>query len=162
DLLWQNDDGLTGIWEMNGTSLLATGTLGNPGASWHAIGAGDFNGDGKADILWQNADGTAGIWEMNGFSLLAARPLGNPGACRDPATRPQHPDAPRAIPARPVVPAPSAGTSGTPSASMQAFAAVAHNAGGKADVLWQNHDARAAIWDLTGDTRLAAGTLGNP
>ena len=29
----------------------------NPGSSWHIIGTGDFNGDGKSDILWQNTNG---------------------------------------------------------------------------------------------------------
>ena len=29
---------------------------------WHAIGTGDFNGDGRADVLWQNANGTVREW----------------------------------------------------------------------------------------------------
>ena len=32
--------------------------LPNPGPTWHAKEAADFNGDGKADILWQNDNGT--------------------------------------------------------------------------------------------------------
>jgi len=41
-----------------------------PGPSWHAIGTGDFNGDGHSDILWQNTSGQAAIWEMNGTSQI--------------------------------------------------------------------------------------------
>ena len=29
---------------------------------WHAIGTGDFNGDGRDDILWQNDNGTVREW----------------------------------------------------------------------------------------------------
>ena len=47
--------------------------------SWHAEGAGDFNGDGKADILWQNDDGTPAIWLMNGTSFIGGGGLANPG-----------------------------------------------------------------------------------
>jgi hypothetical protein len=43
-------------------------------------GAGDFNGDGKADILWQNANGQAAVWEMNGLNVLSGANVGfNPG-----------------------------------------------------------------------------------
>ena len=79
DILWQNNDGLPAIWEMNGTSIASAAVLPNPGATWHAIGTSDVNGDGMADIVWQNNDGTPSIWEMNGFSILAASPLPNPG-----------------------------------------------------------------------------------
>ena len=61
-------------------SILSAGVLPNPGTSWHAIGTGDFNGDGKADILWQNTDGTPAIWDMNGMSILSAGVLANPGS----------------------------------------------------------------------------------
>ena len=51
----------------------------NPGPAWHVIGAGDFNGDGKADILWQNDNGTAAIWLMDGTNSLGGAVGSNPG-----------------------------------------------------------------------------------
>jgi hypothetical protein len=64
---------------MNGTSIIGGGLLLNPGPSWHAIGLGDFNGDGKADILWQNTDGAPAIWELNGTKIIGGGVLPNPG-----------------------------------------------------------------------------------
>jgi hypothetical protein len=43
----------------------------DPGPTWHAIGASDFNGDGHSDILWQNVNGQAVVWEMNGTTQIA-------------------------------------------------------------------------------------------
>ena len=37
DILWQSDNGQVAIWEMNGTSYVGGGSLGNPGPSWHPI-----------------------------------------------------------------------------------------------------------------------------
>jgi hypothetical protein len=65
---------------MNGTSVIATANLANPGAAWDAVGTGDYNGDGKADILFQNViTGTPLIWTMNGTSVTASATLPNPG-----------------------------------------------------------------------------------
>jgi serralysin len=64
---------------MNGTGIIATGNFPNPGPSWHAIGTGDFNGDGHSDILLQNSSGEVDIWELNGASVIAAASVANPG-----------------------------------------------------------------------------------
>src|SRR5262249_34379296 len=60
DLVFQNN-GMPGIWLMNGTTPITQVGLPNPGASWHIITSRDVNGDGKADLIWQNNDGTPGI-----------------------------------------------------------------------------------------------------
>jgi serralysin len=40
---------------MNGATPFSEQLVGaNPGPSWHIVGTGDYNGDGKSDILWQN------------------------------------------------------------------------------------------------------------
>jgi FG-GAP repeat len=31
--------------------------------SWHAMGTGDFDGNGRADILWRNDNGALSIWD---------------------------------------------------------------------------------------------------
>ena len=65
---------------MNGTTSDRRATVvGNPGTSWHVIGTGDFNGDGKSDILWQNDNGAVAIWEMNGTKVIAKATVGNLG-----------------------------------------------------------------------------------
>jgi len=65
---------------MNGTSILTQATLTNPGNQWHAIGTGDFNGDGMSDILFQNSNGTPLVWNMNGTSVLSTATYPNPGS----------------------------------------------------------------------------------
>ena len=57
DILWRNDSGAVGTWDMNGLSYIpaAIATASN---DWHVAGAGDFNGDGKSDILWRNDSGS--------------------------------------------------------------------------------------------------------
>ena len=61
---------------MNGTNVIATASLGNPGPDWHIM---DYNGDGKSDILWQNSSGAVAVWEMNGTNPIATTIIANPG-----------------------------------------------------------------------------------
>ena len=80
DILWQYnnasspadpDNGDVAVWLMNGTTPTSQVIVQTPLPSWHAVGTGDFNGDGKSDILFQNTNGGLGIWEMNGVSIAA-------------------------------------------------------------------------------------------
>ena len=66
---------------MKATTATGGAALPNPGASWHVVGAGDFNGDDKSDILWQGSDGTPAIWLMDGTNASWAGAVGafNPG-----------------------------------------------------------------------------------
>jgi hypothetical protein len=51
----------------------------HPGPSWHAVGTGDYNGDGRSDILWQNSSGDVAVWELNGDAVIGSAVLGSPG-----------------------------------------------------------------------------------
>ena len=69
DLVLQHDDGRLGVWYMNGTTLAGSAYL-NPssiGASaWRIAGAGDLDGDTKADLVWLSGGGVVGAWLMDG------------------------------------------------------------------------------------------------
>jgi hypothetical protein len=65
---------------MNGTTVTQAGVVaGNPGPSWHVVGTGDFNGDGKTDIAWRNDNGSVAVWDMTGTTVQASAVLANPG-----------------------------------------------------------------------------------
>ena len=51
----------------NGTSVMNSAVVANPGPSWHAIGT-----DGGSDILLQNTSGQAAIWDMNGTNIVSS------------------------------------------------------------------------------------------
>jgi hypothetical protein len=67
---------------MDGPNLIAGANVGfNPGAPWHVVDTGDFNGDSMSDILWQHDDGSVAVWTMDGHSVIAGANVGfNPGA----------------------------------------------------------------------------------
>jgi ELWxxDGT repeat protein len=128
DILWQNANGQAGVWEVNGTNLVAGGSANvgpDPGPSWTEIGTGDFNGDGHSDILWQNTNGQAAIWEMNGTNQLAGG---------------------------------STGVGPNPGPTWQVIGTGDFNGDGDSDILWQNTDGQAAIWEMNGTNQLGGGS----
>jgi hypothetical protein len=80
DLLWQNQaNGSLAVWLMNGYNVLATLMLSvqtMPDPNWIIAGAGDINGDGRADIIWQNqATGGLGAWLLSGNVVIGQQNL---------------------------------------------------------------------------------------
>ncbi len=143
DILWQNTvTGQAAIWEMNGTNVLGNGAGGlvsqngmalNAGPSWTAIGTGDFNGDGHSDILWQNTvTGQAAIWEMNGNNVIGGGPVSQNGV---------------ALNAGP---------------SWKAIGTGDYFGDGHTDILWQNTNGQAAIWDMNGNNVIGGGPVVSP
>jgi hypothetical protein len=65
DIMWRSDGGTITNWlaQPNGAfSNNWTNFNMHADASWHIIGTGDFNGDGRADILWRSDGGTITNW----------------------------------------------------------------------------------------------------
>jgi len=79
DILWRHaGDGAFQIWRMDGARIASRSMVvdeqGKPmvgdDPSWHIVGTGDFDADGKADILWRHSgDGAFQIWFMDGARI---------------------------------------------------------------------------------------------
>jgi hypothetical protein len=74
DIIWQHDAGWLAVWLMNGfnatgATLLSVDKMTD--LNWVIAGAGDVNGDGKADLVWENkVNGMLGVWLLNGASVI--------------------------------------------------------------------------------------------
>ena len=74
DILWRNPAlGLTSLWQMDGTTAIATTLMSiQVGSEWQIAGVADFTGDGKMDILWrQPTAGYTSLWQMDGVTPIA-------------------------------------------------------------------------------------------
>lgn len=76
DLLWRDNQGVLGMWLMNGATISSSPAVAALDKSWSLVAAADFDGDGKSDILWRNADGTVGLWFMNGATITSTAVVG--------------------------------------------------------------------------------------
>ncbi|MEA2977325.1 MAG: hypothetical protein QOF19_2845, partial [Alphaproteobacteria bacterium] len=79
DVVFQNDSGAVGVWQLNGGAIASAATVGNAPAGWRLVGTGNLNGDGASDLLWRHSSGTVGVWFMNGSSLVSAANIATVG-----------------------------------------------------------------------------------
>ncbi len=74
DILWRNVGGGLSNWlgrADGGFTVNDAAASNQVPTSWHVIGTGDFNGDGRTDILWRNDNGAISDWlgrSNGGFS----------------------------------------------------------------------------------------------
>ncbi|MEA2833981.1 MAG: serralysin [Methylobacteriaceae bacterium] len=128
DIIWQNTSGVLDEWTMDGSTVTSGPAVTSNGqaitldSSWHALGTGDFNGDGNDDIIWQNTNGALYEWMMNGSTITSS-------------------EAPT-----------SNGQVVTPDASWHVAGIADFNHDGHADLLWQNDSGSLLDWTMNGST----------
>jgi WD40 repeat protein len=132
DILWRNNDGTVGLWDIKGGQVAAMATVASPAVAptdWHVDDVADFSGDGKADILWRNDNGTVAIWQMDGTQIAAGVVVANPDV------------------------APT---------SWHIQATADFGGDGKDDILWRNNDGTVAIWQMNGTQIAATAVIATP
>lgn len=79
DLLWRDaSSGTLAMWLMNGSTIIGSGNVTSsgtpvtPGANWHVVEIGDFNGDARTDILWRSDSGDLAEWQMKGTTIISS------------------------------------------------------------------------------------------
>jgi hypothetical protein len=174
DILWQNTDGSTAMWLMNGLNVISSGGLLGPGSGWSIQQVGDFNGDGKSDILWLNTDGSTAMWLMNGLTVISGGGLLGPGTgwsvkkigdfngdgMSDILW--QNIDGSAAIWLMNGLSVLSGGGLMGPASGWTVTNIGDFNGDGKSDIIWQNLNGSAAIWIMNGLTVTSGGGLIGP
>jgi len=75
DILWRHANGSLSTWDAITSSTGAIDfqedSWDHPpiDRSWHVVGLGDFDGDGRADILWRHDNGAVSVWTSTGRSF---------------------------------------------------------------------------------------------
>lgn len=161
-LLQDSSTGQLQIMLMDGSTVLSnSGTLGsNPGTSWKACGAADYNGDGFADVLLRNSsNGQYMTYMMSGTGIISSGALSvNPGtgwhAVGDSITPP--PPSAQTLPTT-TTPASPPPTAATPLPQRD------FNGDGKGDLLLAiNGNTSVQVWTMNGTSRVSAATIAPP
>src|SRR6266581_4515527 len=149
DILWHHGnpgevaDGTNRVWFMNGATRIGVRAFGGyADLNWQLAGAGDFDGDGRADMLWHNgATGGSIVWLLNATTNPAIAVLKT---------------------------AKSIG--GFADTTWRIVGVGDYNGDGKADILWRHGKAGASVppvaganqvWLMDGVTRLVVRALYN-
>lgn len=65
DIVLRNSAGVTGIWTMNGATVVNAGvTTWQASAEWTLLDIGDFDDTGLSEFLWRRDDGVTAMWSL--------------------------------------------------------------------------------------------------
>jgi hypothetical protein len=181
DLVLQNaSTGQIQGWEMNGTSVIASGVIGTPSSlAWQLAGIGDLNGDGYADLVLQNrSTGQVQGWEMNGTSVISSGMIGTPNGVAwqisgvGDLNRDGYADLVLQNTSTGQVQGwemngtsvTASGVIGTPSDPSWKLAGVGDlNGDGYSDLIFQNtNSGQVWAWEMNGTSVIASGSIGTP
>src|SRR5205823_6492165 len=85
DIAWRHSSGTAVVWEMIGTQVIGSPSLGSVAPAWSLVGQRDFDGDGFYDWLWRDGSGNTAMWLLSasqpngGITIKQNAPLGNVG-----------------------------------------------------------------------------------
>jgi len=80
DILWRSTGAsptTVAMWQMNGSSIVSSATVGTIPTSYTIVGQRDFTGGGDADLLWRDTSGNLYMWFMSGSAMTGSATLGN-------------------------------------------------------------------------------------
>jgi uncharacterized protein YjiK len=170
EILWRNDDGRIATWQMNGATVVSSGSTSTPSldTTWKTAGTGDFNGDGKSDILWRNTNGNVAVWTMNGNTVTSSTLTSTPtldNSWKTAGTGDFNGDGKSDILWRntngnvavwtmygSTVTSSTLTSTSTLDNSWKTAGTGDFNGDGKADILWRNDDGSIALWQMNGST----------
>ncbi len=77
-LLWDNADGRTAVWSIDGSNNVTSTPIFQPGSGWSAR---DISMDTQSSthILWTNTDGRMTVWTVNRQGSVSSLPIYQPG-----------------------------------------------------------------------------------
>jgi uncharacterized delta-60 repeat protein len=180
DILWRNDYGSVGLWQMDGATVTnaALASIKSIDSSWKVAGNSDFNGDKKADILWRNDDGSVALWQMDGSTVTSSKLASTPAldsSWKTAGTGDFNGDGKSDILWRNTSGAvvvwqmdgstvTSSKLTSTPSldSSWKTAGTGDFNGDGKSDILWRNDDGSVALWQMDGSNIVSSRLTSTP
>ena len=129
DILWQNANGQLALWNLSGSTILASATFANLGPTYAVRGAADLGGDGRSDIVFQNVSGQVAI--------VTVAPINQNGTTV----------------------ATGALVNTNPGPTWHVMALGDFDNDGKSDILWQNNSGQVAVWLMNGSSITGSGVL---